>query len=165
MRATVTTSDSPRDHLASAPTALSGSSSANARRRPDALGCPIKEIFVGDTLVIRTNCAGVVTWSSSAPSQSGETALAAVGGVMAGAGRHQARLGPFLLPGELAFRFECRHPGCDCQQEDACCQAGRKARSPRAALRGRDGAKEHDAAGGIARVGWAEGPHEDVQGA
>jgi len=83
---------------------------------------PIKEIFVGDTLVVRTNCPGIVSWSSSAPVQSGETTLAAVGGVMAGAGRHQARLGPLLMPGKLVFRFECRHPGCDCREEDACCR-------------------------------------------
>jgi alpha-amylase/alpha-mannosidase (GH57 family) len=94
---------------------------------------PIKEIFVGDALVIRTNCPGVVIWLTSAPVESAETALLPVGGAMAGVRRHQVRIGPFLRPGELVFRFECRHPGCDCRREDACCQSG----SARLAIRER----------------------------
>jgi alpha-amylase/alpha-mannosidase (GH57 family) len=84
---------------------------------------PVDEIFVGDALVVRTNCPGVVAWVLTPTGASGELALAAVGGVMAGARRHQARLGPFLCEGVLVFRFECRHPGCDCREDDACCRA------------------------------------------
>lgn len=83
---------------------------------------PVGEIFVGDELVIRTNCPGVVRWLLSDPVQSGAVALSRVGGVMAGVHRHQARLGPFARAGDVRFCFECRHPGCDCREQDACCQ-------------------------------------------
>ncbi len=83
---------------------------------------PVGEIFVGDALVVRTNCPGVVAWHIESPIDSGRLALAPVGGVMAGVRRHQGRLGPFLGPGKLIFQFECRHPGCDCGAEDACCR-------------------------------------------
>ena len=83
---------------------------------------PIEEIFVGETLTIRTNCPGVVAWRLSAPEQSGEIALVRVGGVMAGTGRHQGHLGPFQQASDLTFSFQCRHVGCDCREDSACCR-------------------------------------------
>jgi alpha-amylase/alpha-mannosidase (GH57 family) len=83
---------------------------------------PIDHVFVGDALTVRANCPGVLAWSFSPRGEGGELALAPVGGVLAGLHRHQVRLGPFTHPGELTFRFRCRHPGCTCQESDACCR-------------------------------------------
>lgn len=74
-------------------------------------------IAVGDRLTIRTNCPGVVTWSTGGPPT--EAVLPRVGGVMAGLGRHQLALGPFLEAGQVEFHFRCTHQGCDCT--DGCC--------------------------------------------
>jgi alpha-amylase/alpha-mannosidase (GH57 family) len=84
---------------------------------------PIDEIFIGDSLVVRTNCPGVVSWSFAPGGSETQVPLVMVGGVMAGVHRHQVRLGPFTTAGELSFRFDCRHPGCDCARGDACCLA------------------------------------------
>jgi alpha-amylase/alpha-mannosidase (GH57 family) len=83
---------------------------------------PLAEILAGDSLLIRTNCPGVVSWSLSPAQEGREAPLAMVGGVMAGVHRHQVRLGPFATPGQLVFRFHCRHVGCDCAEHDACCR-------------------------------------------
>jgi hypothetical protein len=68
------------------------------------------------------SCRGVPRQVCLTGVQSGEIALAMVGGVLAGLHRHEARLGPFAQEGELTFRFQCRHPGCTCQESDACCR-------------------------------------------
>lgn len=118
-----------RSHIASAYLALGKAVPASVRvplvpRIPVwTFARPVSEIFVGDALVVRTNCPGVVGWLvDSPPIESGELTLSPVGGVMAGARRHQGRLGPFPRPGELVFHFACRHPGCDCREDDACCR-------------------------------------------
>lgn len=79
---------------------------------------PIKSVLEGDRLRILTNCPGVLHWQldggepQSAP-------LVPVGGVMAGAHRHHITLGPLYGSRGVRFRFQCTHPGCDC--EDVCC--------------------------------------------
>lgn len=79
----------------------------------------VSRIQAGDRLRVRTNCPGVLTWWVDADATQ-ESALAAVGGVMAGVRRYQALLGPFP-PGAQAvrFRFRCTYPGC--LGDDICC--------------------------------------------
>jgi len=79
---------------------------------------PAASIFVGDSLLVRTNCAGEVAWTLEA--SAGRSTLVPVGGVMAGTKRHQARLGPFLRPGALDLRFDCHHPPRPAADDLAC---------------------------------------------
>ena len=81
---------------------------------------PAARVQRGDRLVIRTNCAGELTWhiddgaSQTAP-------LAPIGGVMAGVRRYHLVLGPFSAEArEVRFRFRCTHPGCS--GDDVCCR-------------------------------------------
>ncbi|MGE0158682.1 MAG: glycoside hydrolase family 57 protein [Gemmatimonadales bacterium] len=79
---------------------------------------PVSRIHVGDRLLIRTNCPGVLGWQAD-DGESGTRALAPVGGVMAGVRRHQLVLGPFSPSArELRFSFQCTHRGC---RGDICC--------------------------------------------
>jgi alpha-amylase/alpha-mannosidase (GH57 family) len=81
---------------------------------------PTAAIQPGDRLSVQTNCPGVLTWRlrDSAPRS---TSLAAAGGVMAGARRHYATLGPFdARDGPVRFRFRCTAP--DCDGRDICCR-------------------------------------------
>jgi hypothetical protein len=81
-----------------------------------------RSIHAGERLTIRTNCPGSLTWSvDDGPTR--EVDLMAVGGVMAGARRHQITLGPFAPSQRIRFRFRCRHDSCDhahpcCHGED-----------------------------------------------
>jgi alpha-amylase/alpha-mannosidase (GH57 family) len=84
---------------------------------------PVSRIRAGDRLTLQTNCPGVVTWRRGELPQH-ETALSLVGGVMAGVHRYQATLGPFDEGPALSFVFDCRQPGCTCQ--DACCRPQRR---------------------------------------
>ena len=80
---------------------------------------PVERIRRGDTVVVRTNCPGVLRWSVD-EGEPREVELTPAGGVMAGARRFHVSLGPFEAPAqELRFRFLCRHPGCS--GEDRCC--------------------------------------------
>lgn len=116
-----------RMHLANAyrasgmsvPTAISGP--IVPRTAVWSFTAPVGELFAGDSLVIRTNCPGELTWWLSPSGESGSTLLAPVGGAMAGTQRHQAQLGPFRGVHELTFTFACRHPGCACSETDGCC--------------------------------------------
>jgi len=81
---------------------------------------PLREIQVGDELIVRTNCPGTLTWSLDAWQRLTESPLSPVGGVMAGACRYAVTLGPFPAGTTLAFRFRCQHPGCT--GETACCR-------------------------------------------
>ena len=92
---------------------------------------PVATMQPGDRLIVRTNCPATLTWwlsengSVGADTESSsdlhEQALAPVGGVMAGLGRHQAVLGPFGRADEcVSFVFRCQSPNCD--GLDACCR-------------------------------------------
>jgi hypothetical protein len=90
----------------------------------------IPRLQLGDRLLVRANCPGVLTWSNDGergePGDSpaalalhngdnpdAEAALSAVGGAMAGVRRHQLTLGPFPPgTGRVRFRFRCTQPGC-----------------------------------------------------
>lgn len=72
---------------------------------------PVNRIQPKDRLSIRTHCPGIIDWSVDfEPSRI--SAVAPVGGVMAGTSCYQLTLGPFPEAAELRFRFECRHEGC-----------------------------------------------------
>ncbi|MGE0883426.1 MAG: glycoside hydrolase [Blastocatellales bacterium] len=73
---------------------------------------PVGRIQTGDRLTVRTHCPGRLTWMvGDQPTQEAE--LQPVGGVMAGASRHQLTLGPFPeRETEISFTFECTHVGC-----------------------------------------------------
>ena len=86
---------------------------------------PVESIQPGDRLVVRTNCRGTLAWRlDDEPSRTLE--LSPVGGVMAGARRYQATLGPFAEgPRVVRFRFTCGHPGCD--RREPCCRGRERA--------------------------------------
>ena len=74
---------------------------------------PLVAVRHSDQVSIRTNCAGRLTYQIDDMSRESRS-LAAVGGVMAGARRFQATLGPFPAAAKrLTFQFHCEHPGCD----------------------------------------------------
>jgi alpha-amylase/alpha-mannosidase (GH57 family) len=79
---------------------------------------PIKSVLQGDRLRILTNCPGLLHWQLDG-GQLQSAPLVPVGGVMAGAHRHHITLGPLHGSRVVRFRFQCTHPGCDC--EDVCC--------------------------------------------
>jgi len=81
---------------------------------------PVKSIVQGDRLRVLTNCPGVLHWQLEG-GEPHSAPLVPVGGVMAGAHRHHLTLGPLYGSRLVRFRFECRHPGCDCK--DVCCNA------------------------------------------
>lgn len=81
---------------------------------------PAATVARGDWVVIRTNCAGTVSWSADdQPDQ--VITLVPVGGVLAGARRFQAMLGE-VRPEYRAirFRFRCAEP--TCTHDDICCR-------------------------------------------
>ena len=94
---------------------------------------PVATIQPRDRLLIRTNCAGTLSWwmegrkeddrnSIEEDTATTDVTLRAVGGVMAGVGQYQAVLGPFQ-PHQAAvhFRFACTREGCD--RQAACCRS------------------------------------------
>jgi alpha-amylase/alpha-mannosidase (GH57 family) len=82
---------------------------------------PVSAMRHRDRVLIRTNCPGRLTYQIDDSSDVSEMTLAAVGGVMAGARRFQATLGPFVAHArQLSFRFVCEHPGC--QHQSPCCR-------------------------------------------
>ena len=111
---------------------------------------PVAAIRTTDHLAIRTNCPGRLTLQiDGMPAESRD--LVAVGGVMAGARRFQATLGPFPTSAQrIEFRFRCGHAGCDgtapcCTGETQSITLGRT----RAARSRRNlGAMERDRKGG-----------------
>lgn len=81
---------------------------------------PVHDIQQLDRLSIIANCPGVLTWKLDF-GESQVTEVLAVGGVMAGAQRYLASLGPFSPQArELRFMFRCTHPGCS--GDDLCCK-------------------------------------------
>lgn len=81
---------------------------------------PVGEVQPGDRLLVRTNCPGILAWSTDGWRSLRELPLSPSGGVMAGPCRYVVALGPFPAGTSLAFRFHCRHPGC--AAEAACCR-------------------------------------------
>jgi hypothetical protein len=81
---------------------------------------PVREMQVGDELLVRTNCPGALAWTLDGWRSLSEVGLTPSGGVMAGPCHYTARLGPFARGGVLAFRFRCAHPGC--ASEAPCCR-------------------------------------------
>jgi alpha-amylase/alpha-mannosidase (GH57 family) len=74
-----------------------------------------------DVFVVQTNCPGELAWNIDGTGAK-QAPLIPVGGVMAGVARHQISLGTMPAGArELAFRFLCRHKGCDC--DGPCCRA------------------------------------------
>lgn len=65
------------------------------------------------TLVIRTNCPGTVTWRLDG-GEATRTLLRPTGGVLAGARRQQAAIGPFPAGRAVHFRFRCDPTECRC---------------------------------------------------
>lgn len=81
---------------------------------------PVDSIQYLDWLNIITNCPGVLTWKIDSLDMQ-EIAMSPVGGVMAGAQRYLASLGPFSREDrQLWFGFRCTHPGCS--GDDLCCK-------------------------------------------
>jgi alpha-amylase/alpha-mannosidase (GH57 family) len=64
-------------------------------------------------LVVRTNCAGTLAWQLDAGKVTWAP-LVPTGGVLAGARRFQASLGPFPAGATLHFRFRCHERDCHC---------------------------------------------------
>jgi alpha-amylase/alpha-mannosidase (GH57 family) len=82
---------------------------------------PVSAMRRSDQVLIRTNCPGRLTYQVDSSDVS-EMTLTAVGGVMAGARRFQATLGPFGSHARrLSFRFICEHRGC--QHQSPCCRS------------------------------------------
>jgi len=66
-----------------------------------------------DVFVVQTNCPGELAWEIDGR-RAQQAPLRPVGGVMAGVARHEISLGTMPSDArELAFRFLCRHKGCD----------------------------------------------------
>lgn len=84
---------------------------------------PIRSVFVGDRLSIRTNCPGELAWKTDQDEQWTTCEMIAAGGVMAGVHQFSLTLGPFLPSVRLIeFQFRCLHP--HCCGTDPCCRAG-----------------------------------------
>jgi len=83
---------------------------------------PVAAVRPHDTVSIRTNCPGRLTYRiDDEPEHT--ASLIAVGGVMAGARRFQVTLGPFPASAQrLVFRFRCEHVACE--GGSACCLGG-----------------------------------------
>lgn len=72
---------------------------------------PVGCIHAADQLVVRTNCAGEIEWSTDGWRTVTRAGLAPSGGVMAGPSRHAVTLRPAGAE-NLTFRLRCGHPGC-----------------------------------------------------
>jgi len=86
---------------------------------------PVSNIQLRDRLTIRTNCAGVVRWSTDAWQTVQEIALSKAGGVMAGLHSYSITLG--ALPEKarvVEFSFHCAE--CGCHGEGLCCNGQRQ---------------------------------------
>ena len=83
---------------------------------------PIPSVRSGDRLSIRTNCPGVLIWTTSREEQWTTNEMILAGGVMASVHRFGLTLGPFAPSVQwVEFQFRCAHPGC-CGT-DPCCRA------------------------------------------
>ncbi|MDX1568723.1 MAG: glycoside hydrolase family 57 protein, partial [Longimicrobiales bacterium] len=73
---------------------------------------PVERVEEGDSLVVRTNCPGVLHWWRDGGDRR-SVELKPGGGPGAGARRFQTTLGPLDEAGrDVHFRFECHHPRC-----------------------------------------------------
>ncbi|MDP3090946.1 MAG: glycoside hydrolase family 57 protein [Nitrospira sp.] len=83
---------------------------------------PIRSIWAGDRLIIRTNCPGRLAWKTNAQETWTEAIMVPAGGVMAAVHRFGLALGPFAPSVRwVEFRFRCTHAAC-CGT-DACCRS------------------------------------------
>jgi hypothetical protein len=73
----------------------------------------VDRVEPGDTLVVRTNCPGILEWrfDSEAPASA---EMLPTGGVMAGPKRYQHALGIPAASRSLVFSFRCTSVACDC---------------------------------------------------
>lgn len=73
---------------------------------------PLRTLPLGARLAIRTQCPGVVRWTTNGQSWR-QQPVSLMGGVLAGARHHQATLGPFSPDvRRIEFEFQCGHAGC-----------------------------------------------------
>jgi hypothetical protein len=72
---------------------------------------PVGRIHAADHLVVRTNCAGEIAWSTDGWRTVVRAALVPSGGMMTGRSRHAVTLRP-ARAGTLSFPFRRGHPGC-----------------------------------------------------
>lgn len=82
---------------------------------------PVRDIQAGDRLLVRTNCPGIVTWTTDAWKSVTHARLELCGGALAGASYHTVALGPFAGGTVLGFRFTCECVACACEGA-ACCR-------------------------------------------
>ena len=86
---------------------------------------PVARIGPRDRISIVTNCEGELSWALDGRELQ-DIPLQPAGGVMAGARRQQATLGPFGDGAHtLRFRFRCGCGGCD--RREACCRGDAEA--------------------------------------
>jgi alpha-amylase/alpha-mannosidase (GH57 family) len=82
---------------------------------------PVREISVGDSLTIRTNCPGTLRWWTNADPTVHTVPLKPRGGVMAGQRAYSITLSPFMVEvGAVRFVFSC--DGCRCDRTALCCR-------------------------------------------
>ena len=82
---------------------------------------PARQIAIGDSLTIRTNCPGTLRWWTDADPTVRTLPLKPRGGVMAGQRAYSVTLGPFLTPvTEVMFAFSC--DGYRCDRTALCCR-------------------------------------------
>jgi alpha-amylase/alpha-mannosidase (GH57 family) len=86
---------------------------------------PVRRISFRDRFTVRTNCPGRLFYQVGGEVEQSIT-LESIGGVMAGARRFQATLGPFSPHAkDVTFRFHCEDPAC---KHDTECCLGREQR-------------------------------------